>query len=218
MDDEAATHALLVFGLSLLVGPAVGALVGRFKTFFWGAGIGALLIGCAGLYGAVTVGWQRYQSIAGTASTQGSLVEFVEERSKDSKGYVTTTRAPLVEYTAADGQKRRVKGLGGSLSDKEWGDAVEVRYSTADPAQALVADFQNMWGIVWGSASSAAFRRCSACSSPAWRSRRAAGAGRRQCASRRPRRRNGARAARCWRTWCSWPASRWCFSIPTTVR
>lgn len=150
MDDEAATHALLVFGLSLLVGPAVGALVGRFKTFFWGAGIGALLIGCAGLYGAVTVGWQRYQSIAGTVSTQGSLVEFVEERSKDSKGYVTTTRAPLVEYTAADGQKRRVKGLGGSLSDKEWGDAVEVRYSTADPAQALVADFQNMWGIVWG--------------------------------------------------------------------
>ena len=150
MDDEAATHALLVFGLSLLVGPAVGALVGRFKTFFWGAGVGALLIGCAGLYGAVTVGWQRYQSIAGTAPTQGSLVEFVEERSKDSKGYVTTTRAPVVEYTASDGQKRRVKGLGGSLSEKEWGDAVEVRYSTADPAKALVADFQNMWGIVWG--------------------------------------------------------------------
>ncbi|MGJ7526625.1 DUF3592 domain-containing protein [Variovorax sp. GB1P17] len=150
MDDQAATRALLVFGFSLLVGPAIGGLVGWLKTFFWGVGVGALLIGCAGLYGAVSVGWHRYQSIAGTASVQGSLVEFVEERSKDSNGRTIVTRAPIVEYTASDGLKRRVKGLGGGLADKEWGDPVEVRYSKADPAQALVADFQNMWGIVWG--------------------------------------------------------------------
>jgi len=141
---------MLVFGLSLLVGPAIGGLVGWLKTFFWGIGVGALLIGGAGLYGAATIGWHRYQSMAGTASVQGSLVDFVEERSKDGKGRTTTSRAPIVEYTASDGQKRRVKGLGGGLSDKEWGDPVEVRYSTADPAQALVADFQNMWGPVWG--------------------------------------------------------------------
>lgn len=150
MDDEAATHALIVFGLSLLAGPAIGGLVGWLKTFFWGVGVGALLIGCAGLYGAATVGWHRYQSIAGTVSVQGSLVEFVEERGKDSNGRTTMSRAPIVEYTASDGQKHRVKGLGGGLSGKEWGDAVEVRYSKADPTQALVADFQNMWGIVWG--------------------------------------------------------------------
>lgn len=150
MDEEATLHAMLVFGLSLLAGPAIGGLVGWLKTFFWGVGVGALLIGCAGLYGAATIGWHRYQSIAGTASVQGSLVEFVEERSKDSKGRTTTSRAPIVEYTASDGQKRRVKGLGGGLSDKEWGDPVAVRYSVADPAQALVADFQNMWGPVWG--------------------------------------------------------------------
>ncbi|MEJ1169762.1 DUF3592 domain-containing protein [Variovorax sp. CCNWLW235] len=150
MDEETIQHAVLVFGLSLLVGPAIGGLAGWLKNFFWGVGIGALLIGCAGLYAAATVGWQRYQSIEGTASVQGSLVEFVEERSKDSNGRTTVSRAPVVEYVAADGQKRLVKGLGGGLSDKEWGDAVEVRYSIADPAQALVADFQNMWGPVWG--------------------------------------------------------------------
>ncbi|MET3440053.1 hypothetical protein ABIC94_000799 [Variovorax paradoxus] len=150
MDEETIQHAMLVFGLSLLVGPAVGGLAGWLKNLFWGVGVGALLIGCAGLYAAATIGWQRYQSIAGTASVQGSLVEFVEERSKDSKGRTTVSRAPVVEYVAADGQTRRVKGLGGGLSDKEWGDPVEVRYSVADPAQALVADFQNMWGAVWG--------------------------------------------------------------------
>ena len=150
MDDEAATHALLVFALSLFVGPAIGALVGWRKNLFWGVGIGTLLIGCAGLYGAATVGWQRYQSIAGTVLVEGHLVEFVEERSKDSKGRTTTTRAPVVEYTASDGQARSVKGLGGGLSGKEPGDPVEVRYKPADPSQALVADFQNMWGIVWG--------------------------------------------------------------------
>ena len=150
MDEETIQHAVLVFGLSLLVGPAVGGLAGWLKNFFWGVGVGALLIGCAGLYAAATIGWQRYQSIEGTASVQGSLVEFVEERSKDSNGRTTVSRAPVVEYVAPDGQKRLVKGLGGGLSDKEWGDAVEVRYSIADPAQALIADFQNMWGPVWG--------------------------------------------------------------------
>ncbi len=150
MDEETIQQAMLVFGLSLLVGPAIGGLAGWLKNFFWGVGVGALLIGCAGLYAAATIGWQRYQSIEGTASVQGSLVEFVEERSKDSNGRTTVSRAPVVEYVAADGQKRLVKGLGGGLSEKEWGDAVEVRYSIADPAQALVADFQNMWGPVWG--------------------------------------------------------------------
>lgn len=150
MDEEATTRALIVFGLSLLVGPAIGGLVGWLKNFFWGVGVGALLIGCAGLHGAATLGWHRYQSIAGTTTVQGSLVEFVEEESTDSKGRTTVSRAPVVEYVAPDGQKRRVKGLGGGLSDKEWGDPVEVRYSVTDPSQALVADFQNMWGGVWG--------------------------------------------------------------------
>lgn len=149
MDEEAIWRAMLVFGASLLLGPAVGGLVGWRKGFEWGMSIGALLIGVAGLYGAATLGWHRYQSIAGTESVQGSLIEFVDEVIRDGKGRSSTVRAPIVEYSTPDGQKRRVKGLGGSASGKDWGDAVEVRYSVANPSQALVADFQNMWGGVW---------------------------------------------------------------------
>jgi len=68
---------------------------------------------------------------------------------RDGKGRSSTVRAPIVQYTTPDGQKRRVKGLGGSAAGKDWGDAVEVRFRIADPSQALVADFQNMWGGVW---------------------------------------------------------------------
>jgi hypothetical protein len=55
---------------------------------------------------------------------------------------------------------------------KSPGDPVDVRYKPADPSQALVADFQNMWGIVWALGSSAGFRPSPASSSPAWPSRR----------------------------------------------
>lgn len=151
MDEEITRRALLVFGASLLVGPAVGGLVGWLrKNFHWGAGIGALLIGLAGLYAASSIAWHRYQSIADTAVVQGSLVSFTEERSRDSKGRMTVSHVPVVEYVTPDGQTRSVKGLGGGLSDKSSGDPVEVRYSLADPSRALVADFQNMWGAVWG--------------------------------------------------------------------
>jgi hypothetical protein len=148
MDDEAIQRAMLAFGASLLIGPAIGGLVGWRKGFEWGTAIGALLIGIGGLYGAATLGWHRYQSIAGTESVQGNLVEFVDEVIRD-KGRSSTVRAPIVEYTTPDGQKRRVKGLGGSASGKDWGDPVEVRYDVANPSQALVADFQNLWGGVW---------------------------------------------------------------------
>lgn len=149
MDDDVILRAMLVFGCSLLIGPAVGGLVGWRRGFEWGMAVGALLIGAAGLYGATTLGWHRYQSIAGTESVQGSLVEFVDEVIRDGKGRSSTVRAPVVEYATPDGQKRRVKGLGGSAADKDWGDAVEVRYKLDNPSQALVADFQNMWGGVW---------------------------------------------------------------------
>src|SRR3982750_1852000 len=149
MDDDAIQHAVVVFGFSLLIGPAVGGLVGWRKSMEWGFAIGALVIGIAGLYGATTLAWHRYQSIAGTESVQGSFVEFQDETISDAKGRRSTVRAPVIEYTTRTGQKYRVKGLGGSASTADWGDAVEVRYSLADPSRAVVADFQNMWGGVW---------------------------------------------------------------------
>ena len=151
MDEDVTLQALLVFGGSLLVGPAVGGLVGWLRSnFHWGAGTGALLIGLAGLYAASSIAWHRYQSLAGTERVEGRLVAFTEEQSRDGNGRTTVSRVPIVEYVAPDGRTRSVKGLGGGLSDKSSGDPVEVRYSPADPSRALVADFQNMWGAVWG--------------------------------------------------------------------
>lgn len=55
---------------------------------------------------------------------------------------------PVVEFRTADRAVHRVAGLGGSQSKAGEGDAVPVRYPAADPSQALVADFQNLWGGV----------------------------------------------------------------------
>lgn len=149
MTDDTASHALVLLMLSIPVGLAIGGFIAWRTTFFRGIGIGALLIGCTGLYGAATVGWERHQALATSAVVQGRLVEFLLERDEDSEGHVTWTRSPVVEYLASDGQARRITALGGGLRGKEPGDPVDVRYSTTDPAQALVADFQNTWAIVW---------------------------------------------------------------------
>ncbi|WP_431113259.1 DUF3592 domain-containing protein [Variovorax paradoxus] len=149
MTEDTATHALVFLMLSIPAGLVVGGLVAWRTTFFWGIGVGALLVGCSGLYGAATVGCERHQSLAASAFVQGRLIEFLLERDEDSEGRVTWTRSPVVEYVASDGQARRFTALGGGLRDKEPGNSVNVRYSTTDPAEALVGDFQNTWAIVW---------------------------------------------------------------------
>ena len=150
MDEQIVNRALLIFFGACILGPLSGALLGWKKGFESGIALGCLVIGLTGLAMAGWVALQRQASIAGTEVVQGRLVEFVEETHKDAKGQRTTTVAPIVEYTAPDGQQRRVKGLGGSQRHAEVGEAVELRYRPADPSQAVVADFQNLWGAVLG--------------------------------------------------------------------
>ncbi|MEP6723777.1 MAG: DUF3592 domain-containing protein [Variovorax sp.] len=150
MDESIIDMAVLGFGLSLLVGPACGALLGWRMGLEAGVALGCLIIGTAGLAAAGVSAWQRWQLVGGTEVVQGHLAGYVTERSTDGKGKVTETRAPLVAYTAPDGKPRRVKGLGGGLAGLSAGDPVEVRYRPDNPARAVVADFQNVWGVVWG--------------------------------------------------------------------
>ena len=150
MDDSLIDTAVVVFSLSLPVGPACGALLGWRMGMEAGVALGCLVIGAAGLVAAGVSGWQRWQLVGGTEIVQGELVGFVTERSKDSQSRQTEVRAPLVAYTAADGEPRQVKGLGGGLSNLEIGAPVEVRYRPDNPAHAVVGDFQNIWGVVWG--------------------------------------------------------------------
>ena len=60
------------------------------------------------------------------------------------------SRVPIVEFIAADGRTRRIEGLDGSQNRSEPGDPVLVHYQTANPDRAVIADVQNVYGIVIG--------------------------------------------------------------------
>jgi len=150
MDDSVVSHALSIFKYALLSGLAVSAFLIWRKGVLLGVGVGALIVGLTGFYVATSVGWPRYQAEADTVGVQGRVVAYVSENGVDSKGRTTTWRAPVVEYVASDGSTRRLQGIGGSLPRTREGDAAEVRVSRSNPADAHVADFQNVWGLVIG--------------------------------------------------------------------
>jgi hypothetical protein len=56
---------------------------------------------------------------------------------------------PRVAFTTPEGQRLEFLGLGGSRSGLEVGAEVPVRYVAARPQEALVADFQTLWGPAW---------------------------------------------------------------------
>ena len=149
MDDAAINQAIIVFWGGVLGGLVLGGLAGWRKGFGWGIGIGCLTIGAAGLAGAVWLGWHRYQSLAGNALVEGVLVEWVTERSTDANRRTSIMHAPIVQFVARDGTSHRAKGLSRGEDDLVPGTRVPVRYRIDDPAQALIADFQNLWGGVW---------------------------------------------------------------------
>ncbi len=150
MDDPVILQAILTFWAGVLGGCVLGALVGWRTQFAWGMAVGLLTIGVAGLAAAGWLGWHRYHSLESTEVVTGVLIEWVTERSTGSDNTISITHAPVVRFKALDGETYRVKGLGrGGEEDLPPGSAVQVRYRTDDPNQALIADFQNLWGGVW---------------------------------------------------------------------
>lgn len=150
MGDEIVTHSVLLLWGGIFAGLVAGGLLGWRAGFQWGLGVGCLLIGVGGLAGAGHLGWHRWQALDGTIATSGVLMEFTSETVKESNGRRRTVRSPIVRFVAEDGTEHRVKGLGGSRANASPGDPVPVRYRPEDPAQALVADAQNLWAGVWG--------------------------------------------------------------------
>lgn len=149
MDDGAVVTALLLFWGGVGIGLLLGGLAGWLAGFSWGIAIGCLVIGAGGLAGAGHLGWHRWHSLAGTQQAAGVLVEYVNQEDTDSNGRRTTTFAPRVRFRDSGGTVRETLGLGGDRRF-EPGDAVTVRYRPERPDQALIADFQNLWGGVWG--------------------------------------------------------------------
>jgi lipoprotein NlpI len=151
--DDPGTFAILTFFGTAFLGIAIGALVARLTRFEVGMATGLLIMSVGGLAGAVRLTLINLENAKGTVIATGKLVEYVSEASSttDSSGRTSGTRSygPLVEFIAADGKAYRVKGLGSSSQSLEIGTAVSVRYPPADPAKALIADFQNQWGGVF---------------------------------------------------------------------
>jgi len=148
MDDSIIELGFLWFFGALVLGPLLGWLVNRKWGFERGIAVGCLLIGLTGSVVAVWGGWDRWQQLRGSLEVSGRLVDRVEERSKDADGKVTVSEAPRVAYVAADGKEYVIKGLGGSQADKAPGDAVALRYWPEAPERAVIADFQNVWGVI----------------------------------------------------------------------
>ncbi len=116
------------------------------KDMQMGFGAGALTIGIGALCAAFWLGSHRYHSLQGTAVAEGVLVEWIDERTTDANHNVTNTHSPVVRFKSASGEFYKAKGLGGSQSDIEPGSAVKVRYRISNPNDALIDDFQNIWG------------------------------------------------------------------------
>ncbi len=151
MDDSIITQAVVTLSGGFLLGVVLGGFTGWLKGFTWGVAIGCLTIGAAGLAGAGWLGWHRYHSLAGTEVAQGVLMEWIPVRSTDDTNRVSISHAPVVRFTARDGNTYRTRGLArGEKNDLEPGSAMPVRYRIDDPNQALVGDFQNLWSGVWG--------------------------------------------------------------------
>lgn len=152
MDDPVAVAILTFFGAAFL-GMAVGGLVGWRTRFEAGMAAGLLIMAVGGLTGAVRLTLINLENARDTIVATGKLVDYVRETSTttDSSGRTSSTRSygPLVEFVAADGKAYRVKGLGSSNQSLDIGTAVSVRYPPADPAKAVIADFQNQWGGVF---------------------------------------------------------------------
>ena len=129
------TQVILSFWAAVFGGLLLGGAIGLWRGMLWGVAVGCLVIGATASVGAASLAWQRWHFVSQAVLVQGTLV------GRKAGG-------PVVEFRTADRAVHRVTGLGGSQSKAAEGDAVPVRYPAADPSQALVADFQNLWGGV----------------------------------------------------------------------
>lgn len=157
IDSELAVSATLWMfggaGVGLLAGPLAGWLwrTPTREGFPMGLFVFMLIFGGAAGTGALRLAHASWQFHQVSQAAPGTLVEFVKGSYYDSKKrrQVPTLR-PRVEFTAADGSRRSFEGLAGSLTRREIGSAVTVRYRPDQPAAAAVADFQSQWGAAWG--------------------------------------------------------------------
>lgn len=162
MPDDIATRATMMLTLGIFACLGVGALT----SWLWqalarrnsrgpgmagasvGGVVGLLLFG-AGMswvvHDMVGVAWQRLAH----PHVQGELLGFDDVTLRETRGgRVVKGRGPLVEFTSADGQLHEIRGLSGSQSKRQAGEAVPVRVHPLDPSLSVLADFQNQYAAL----------------------------------------------------------------------
>lgn len=110
------------------------------------------------LWGIAVYSYLDTRAFIATAQTApGKVVEVIKEerweRKKDSGGHMRDVRSvyyyPKVEFAPAGGGPIRFKSRSGSNpAAYEVGEAVEVLYHPANPADARINHFFELWGIV----------------------------------------------------------------------
>lgn len=95
-------------------------------------------------------GWQGYTStktfMVNAEQARGTVVEVAARSGTDSSGNPTIYFYPVVEFTAADGRAVRYQSsVGSSRPSQQVGQAVEIVYNPANPQDARVNSFTEVW-------------------------------------------------------------------------
>ncbi len=143
-------------GIGLVLGPAAGGLAAWRRdprAFTLGLAIFLLCMGLPAATGAVRLAQEAVQVQERTVPARGRLLGYEAESAREAERRQRPrgrpAQRPRVAFTTPEGQRVEFLGLGGSRSGLAVGAEVPVRHAPANPADALVADFQTLWGPAW---------------------------------------------------------------------
>jgi hypothetical protein len=94
-------------------------------------------------------GWKRYGLLKEGVRVSGTVIEIEESVStttKDGRQITSISYYPVVEFSAHDGRKYKLKGSTGEGSSSYFvGSEVDVIYRKSRPQEAQIADFSQFW-------------------------------------------------------------------------
>jgi len=143
-------------GIGLLLGGAAGGIaawLGDARALTLGLAVFLLCMGLPAATGALRLAQVAVQVQEQTVPARGQLLGYEAETASEAQRRKRPggrpAQRPRVAFTTPEGQRLEFLGLGGSRSGLAVGAEVPVRYVVARPQEALVADFQTLWGPAW---------------------------------------------------------------------
>ncbi len=151
-------------GIGLLLGGAAGGIaawLGDARALTLGLAVFLLCMGLPAATGALRLAQVAVQVQEQTVPARGRLLGYEAESASEAQRRKRPggrpAQRPRVAFTTPEGQRLEFLGLGGSRSGLAVGAEVPVRYVAERPQEALVADFQTIWGPAWALGAFATF-------------------------------------------------------------